>query len=442
MMFALHYLFLFSMLYLSIFHLLKVDKKRNILVINLVLLSLLLLIEFLVGSYNLHQNAPTAIYDLAYTMFANVIILFMINNIRKLPVVLLVNIFLMIIVTVGAGLLFTLLDWSVMQLTTSPKYSLVGVLAGSILFLVLYSIIKLMKIHKAKLGFRGLGLLTVSTISYGYYLTSPFIGGEDRANVILLLSAIGGILPIVGVILFILNSNKLRESRYREEMYAHNFSLQKNHYQSLYEKEEQTKKFQHDYKKQLGTLKNLLAENKLDEMNEYLNGIIGKADQINAEFKFQSGSDFVDASLNQILANVKYTNVKFNRQWTIPDDLIMDSIDITSLFVNLLTNAFDAAIMNTEDSFVDVKISARSDFLYIGIENNYSGNLIVENGEFKTTKSKASVHGYGLQIVKDIVEKYNGDVAIEYDDKVFLIEITFGQDIYRSSDKQKEKLKS
>ena len=44
---------------------------------------------------------------------------------------------------------------------------------------------------------------------------------------------------------------------------------------------------------------------------------------------------------------------------------------------------------------------------------------------FLTSKKDDKIHGIGLEIVNDIVQKHDGDMSIDYDDKMFqmLIEI-------------------
>ena len=430
-MLTLHYLILFSMLYFSVFDLLKIEKDRKVWHINILVVICLLSIEFFIGINELHYHTQPILYDMIYTLVASAVVLYMVKKIKYILMIIILNTFIVVILPVGAAVAFTIMDISISLITESPLYSLIGASAGFVLFMIIYFIIKLMKIaHKARLGIIGMTLLIISIISYGYFLTAHFIGIDNRSDIIVLLSLIGGVLPIIGVIVFIIKDNKLHEIRHREELFIQSFDLQKQHYQTLYFQEENTKKFRHDLKHQLGVLHSLLSQNRLTELKDFLEEMAGETKVINEQQSFQSGSDFVDANLNQILKNCRYENVKFNRDWTIPNNLIFTPIDITSLFMNILTNAFDATIKCKENQFVNVKINSYVDFLYVGIENSYSDNLNIRNGEFISTKNNIKNHGYGIQIIKDIVSKYGGSVTIDYNDKTFLVEMTFGKEIY------------
>lgn len=156
-----------------------------------------------------------------------------------------------------------------------------------------------------------------------------------------------------------------------------------------------------------------------------------KVNMIDEKIHFKSGSDFVDASLNYLLAEPKYKNVKFNRNWVIPSNLNFAPIDITSLFMNLLTNAFEATVKCDNEQYVNVKINAQSDFLYISIENSYNGEVNIENNVLKSTKTNKEQHGFGTQIITDIVAKYGGKLSFENHANKFVVEIVFDDTIYR-----------
>ncbi len=57
----------------------------------------------------------------------------------------------------------------------------------------------------------------------------------------------------------------------------------------------------------------------------------------------------------------------------------------------------------------------------------YSKNFYIEDKTktnfFGTSKQDSRFHGYGLEIIKDITEKYNGQISIEHGGGVFEIVI-------------------
>ena len=75
--------------------------------------------------------------------------------------------------------------------------------------------------------------------------------------------------------------------------------------------------------------------------------------------------------------------------------------------------------------FVSFSVPARmgkvNDFLSIVIENNYDSKIKLENK--KTTKKDTFLHGYGIQNIKNAVEKYNGTCTITKEDEKFILKI-------------------
>ena len=421
------------------FHLLNIPKKRQTWIPNLVIIAIMLAAEFALGTYALHNRLQPPIYELVYTGIAIIVILYSTQQLKKLPLIIVLSGFITLIAILGAGAVFALFGMDLRRVFMNPWYSFLGAMLGFVLFIFLYFIVKFMKINQATLGLKGMIFIVFGLISYGYYLAAYFVANYESRNsvwagILSLLKLIGGVMTVIGSVLFVLKDNKLRESKGREKIQAQNYLLQQEHYTALYEKEERTKKFRHDIEKQLVICRELLEQDKTKELAKYLDGMLRRKKSIDEYAGIKTGSDFVDANLNELLSNAEYTNVKFNRNWNIPNNLIIDAMDITSLFMNLLTNAFEAAVQCVDEQFVRVHVKAHHNLLYISIENSYNGELKFEDEKLKTTKVNEDIHGYGFQIISDIINKYSGSIEIAPEDEKFVVEITFGKDIYVRDD--------
>lgn len=439
-MLALHYAIIFLMLYLIMFRLLEIPKKGKCWHLNTIVILVLLILELILGSYGIHHQFNIArnipLYEFIYTVLASMMVLYLSRKLKWIPLVIVLNVFITVIATLGALAVFMILEWDPENLLTSPRYSLVGVIAALAMFMCLYPLVKFMKIHYVRLGIRGMLFLIVSLMGYGYYIASYF--GSNSMNwdsIWTIFSLIGGAVPIIFIIAFVLKVGKLEESKQREMMLAQNYNLQKKHYLMLYEKEEETKKFRHDSKQQGNVVLALLRKGKIQESIAYLENMVGKLDAIDQKTGMKTGSDFVDASLNELLADDLYKDVKFNHNWTIPPHLIIEPMDMTSLFMNILSNAFEAAVKCPKaEQYVEVKIKALHDFLSINVRNSYDGVLRFKDDRFETTKSDKESHGYGSQIISEIVEKYKGQLETSFEDGRFNLVIIFEEGIYQKGD--------
>ena len=61
----------------------------------------------------------------------------------------------------------------------------------------------------------------------------------------------------------------------------------------------------------------------------------------------------------------------------------------------------------------------------IHLENYYQGDIKIENGLPKTKKDDENYHGFGMLSMKEIVEKYQGNLTFEIDNNIFKLNIIF-----------------
>ena len=62
-------------------------------------------------------------------------------------------------------------------------------------------------------------------------------------------------------------------------------------------------------------------------------------------------------------------------------------------------------------------------FFSYEIKNSKTNNTQEKDGQFKTDKKDKALHGIGLKSVRQIVEKYQGDIKIQYDEEHFCVTV-------------------
>jgi len=435
-MLALHFLLLFIMLYALMYHIFFVPKRKYLWLTLTIVTLLILIVELYIGAYELHSFFQPLIYELTYTILANFVMILFFKGWKKIPLLIILNVLVIYIISLGMGLAFSFFEIYFQNVLISPIYSFLGAFSGFILFWFLYPLIRFMKINRVTLKMTGILLVLISLISLGYYTVAQFrIAFSNHnslwSNIVSILTLFGGIVPIFVIISIILKDNQLKEKSSQAIKLNYQYKMQQEHYRLLNEREESTKKFRHDISKYIEICQNLLHKNELEKLDSYFNEMISKYDDLTSNFQFTSGSEFVDAGLNNLRKKSKYKNVLINKNWVIPNNLVISPLDITSLFMNLFENSYEAASKCIENQYINVYINHQYNFLSIVIENSYSGKLTLENEHLKTTKiSNSNHHGFGIKIIKDIVEKYNGTYKFINTDNVFRVEISFGTEIY------------
>ena len=123
-----------------------------------------------------------------------------------------------------------------------------------------------------------------------------------------------------------------------------------------------------------------------------------------------------EAESKNIKVKVKIDNsIKFD----------MEDIDLCNLFTNLLDNSIEAS-KNIPNKDIEINIYKKLDYIIIKCENTYSHKIEKdEHGKFKSTKLNDGNHGYGLKIIEDIVNKYNGELNIQTSGGRFVVMVVF-----------------
>jgi sensor histidine kinase regulating citrate/malate metabolism len=99
----------------------------------------------------------------------------------------------------------------------------------------------------------------------------------------------------------------------------------------------------------------------------------------------------------------------------------MEDIDMCNLISNLLDNAIEAVIkLPEEQRKIDVKMGEKKGYFIVKCQNPFNGEYINYNkGYFASTKENKKDHGYGIKIIREITEKYDGEFLIESSNNLF-----------------------
>ena len=100
-------------------------------------------------------------------------------------------------------------------------------------------------------------------------------------------------------------------------------------------------------------------------------------------------------------------------------DIIVDDMDFIILFENLINNAIEAASKCKEKRKIELTMKNVNDTLIFKLWNSNSKLPNKKGKKFLTDKMDTVGHGWGIESVKHIVEKYNGSVHFSYDESFF-----------------------
>lgn len=201
---------------------------------------------------------------------------------------------------------------------------------------------------------------------------------------------------------------------------------QQKHYNlQLLDKYKKKRKFIHDVQNHLLCISQLVYEEKYDELKEYVADI--KADYKETRLAINTNNYIVDVIMNDLISNYEQEEIEIIWKGKLHADLKMKEIDISSLFSNLLRNAFEATVQTREiKKFIQINIKYSGRNMVIQIINPFQESIF-QNKQigFTTTKLNKEEHGFGNSIIQSIVKKYNGKIKYHVDNNIFMIEILF-----------------
>ena len=71
-------------------------------------------------------------------------------------------------------------------------------------------------------------------------------------------------------------------------------------------------------------------------------------------------------------------------------------------------------IEHEDKRIIKLAVFTQNQFLFIKLDNYYTNEINVINGNYMTTKRDKMNHGFGLKSINSIVEKYGGSVKNQY----------------------------
>lgn len=172
----------------------------------------------------------------------------------------------------------------------------------------------------------------------------------------------------------------------------------------------------HDMKKHLQSIAILNAKKQNDKINTYIEQLMLSSDL--KESARLCDHELLNAILCRYKRKCDNSRISFHadiRHGTI--DFIADN-DLTSLFCNLLDNAYEAAC-GIPEAFIEVSTGGKANtpLRVISVVNSSRRNPFAgTRGSLATTKAAKQGHGFGLKSIRKTVCKYHGDMQMYYQD--------------------------
>lgn len=138
-----------------------------------------------------------------------------------------------------------------------------------------------------------------------------------------------------------------------------------------------------------------------------------------------TGNDTLNALLSKTWNSCEQRGI----QWTcMADGKALEFMDVFDLYI-LLGNALDNAveclssISEPDKRFLSITIRRKNGLALVCLRN-YCDHVLNFEQEFPvTTKPPKSEHGYGMRSIREIAEKYNGQISVKISQNIFTLNI-------------------
>lgn len=192
------------------------------------------------------------------------------------------------------------------------------------------------------------------------------------------------------------------------------------------ERYEQISMIKHDMRNTLLVLDSLLGEEKTEEARNFLGGQIERIDRIYQVVK--TDNHLVNAILNQKLSEAKGKNIEA-RCVILTSFCGLENKDICNLFGNLLDNAIEANENVAENAWLELICEGDEQEMEIICRNSVGKKLEIKNDQLPETRKDKRFHGYGVRIIKEIVEKYQGKIHYISEDKEIEVSVILKREV-------------
>ena len=192
-------------------------------------------------------------------------------------------------------------------------------------------------------------------------------------------------------------------------------------YQKLNEIQKSVRRQIHDFNHHLRVIQELSRTGNEKEVENYLSALLAVSKKDLSLCR--CGNDVIDAVINSKAMDAKSLGIAYHFDIRFDPGLSIDSVDLCAVLSNQIDNAIEACqnIPEGQERRITVKIwPQNSNMLFLQVHNSVVSNPFVENEKLQTTKDDPyHLHGYGLQNIREIALKYDGDMKCSFQDGEF-----------------------
>ncbi len=264
-------------------------------------------------------------------------------------------------------------------------------------------------------------LILMTMLSFFGYIIVENLADSGMSSLgqrLLLMSGVSIIILLFAFVYFYSSSYIYRTQKEITEI---QIKQQKDYFDQIIAKEEETKKFRHDIINDLLELKNYCDNHDYDQMEQYLAKVTGVITEISKK-SYDIGNEVVNTIINYYL-NVPDRPFRVEVNGHMPETVLIDERDLCLVCANMIKNAVEA-VDKMENGKIWIDVSPGSNYLAFSVKNTYKGDIVFDKKGFPiTSKKDKEHHGIGIHSISDIVKKNGGLYSMSTSNGIFEAEV-------------------
>lgn len=386
----------------------KIQENKRIFIITTVCMSMLICVLYLIPNQ----------FRIIYTIIISLVLMISLLKVSVKQGIFSCLIFIMLlsISEIIVSCFMSMFNFDSNLIVNNLFYNMIAnifISVGVIILLKINKVFTLIKVLNRWFNFNKISQYYAYLIILSIYILVAINGlmFESKQSFIL---NIMFLIVLIGLFIWIIindiNNNKLHEINQQMLNYVTKYE------QIITEKG----KANHEFKNQLMVIRGYAQMNKPDKLLEYIDGVVEDSKKTGSSYLISQLNNFPDGGIKGLLYYKLSLMDDFKIKYEINVEegvkTKLDSLNttmynnITKILGVLLDNAIDAC-KQTRKKKIIIAVNKEKNNVVFNIYNTYKGKLDVSKiGTGYTTKGKN--HGYGLRLVKDIVDS-NKNLGVE-----------------------------
>ena len=229
-----------------------------------------------------------------------------------------------------------------------------------------------------------------------YYLSLWILGGIF--SVLLLL---GGFYQLLG---------KYRLERMAEEYQEESQRRQEEQIHDLYQIGREANRMRHDMSAKLNVVYAQMKKGAYEDAENSLKKLGAEWGNY-LEIPDDTGNEGLNAALIKSIHECREKGIRFHYA-VLGNVEGIDSLDMGNLVHNLLQNGIEACSRQEQEKEMEIVVRRDGDVIEIEMDNTAQESVLKKNPLLQTSKREKEKHGFGMESIREIVERYHGSYEL------------------------------